>query len=49
MAMSAQSLVYTVTKNLRQSLIILVYLHRQRHCIPEYALCSSYVGIRVGL
>ena len=39
----------SATKNLRQSLIIWVYLHRQHGCIPEYVLRHSCVGFKVEL
>lgn len=39
----------TATKNLRQSLIIWVYLHRHHGCIPKYVLRHSCVGFKVEL
>ncbi|MGI9278429.1 MAG: hypothetical protein ACR2PX_02225 [Endozoicomonas sp.] len=39
----------TATKNLRQSVILWVYLHRQHGCIPEYVLRHSCVGFKVEL
>ncbi|MGI9278487.1 MAG: hypothetical protein ACR2PX_02520 [Endozoicomonas sp.] len=40
---------FSATKNLRQSVILWVYLHRQHGCIPEYVLRHSCVGFKVEL